>query len=475
MSILLLATQGASAQHADTSAVLRELRIREVGISGSRQTPVRTVMSQTPLFDRKAQAAAPCQTLEAALRNAPSVDIRERGGKGTQADISVRGGSFDQTMVLLNGIDFTDARTGHQSHSLPVDIECISGVELLEGIPGVGAYAGAKAWVDCDWAGGTTTLGGDYAFSHIYSTNLGELLATPHGDYLRGKSRHTGNVYLRHSKHWRRFDAAASAGASLTPYGTALLWSLDGGCQPAEGLRVSVGASQSMRLPTFTDLYYSSPAQINNLDLVPEKAVTVRAGARYAKGRWSASATGYYRAGRDIIDWVWHPDDDPVPEWRGKWHSEQTSELDTYGVELTGGYASSEGFLRRATLSYAWITTDRSSELIAKSAMDFLRHKAALAVEVRFLRRMSLALTASVAHRNGSYTHYPVSGDASVTETRDFKPYFLLDARLAWEKGICRLYVDGMNVTDTRYCDMGGIPLPGAWVTGGVVLTIGKR
>ena len=451
MSILLLATQGASAQHADTSAVLRELRIREVGISGSRQTPVRTVMSQTPLFDRKAQAAAPCQTLEAALRNAPSVDIRERGGKGTQADISVRGGSFDQTMVLLNGIDFTDARTGHQSHSLPVDIECISGVELLEGIPGVGAYAGAvnirtapllpqylrvegvggqygyaygslsgavakerfsllgaasyrrsdgyrhntdfdtynvfvrssceapragffdfqagyqnrafgsngfygaynpeqwehtstalaslrwqhsagrfawgayvsyrknfdrydwtrgtvlnrhntdnagaKAWVDCDWAGGTTTLGGDYAFSHIYSTNLGELLATPHGDYLRGKSRHTGNVYLRHSKHWRRFDAAASAGASLTPYGTALLWSLDGGCQPAEGLRVSVGASQSMRLPTFTDLYYSSPAQINNLDLVPEKAVTVRAGARYAKGRWSASATGYYRAG----------------------------------------------------------------------------------------------------------------------------------------------------------------------------------
>ena len=629
MSILLLATQGASAQHADTTAVLRELRIREVGISGSRQTPVRTVMSQTPLFDRKAQAAAPCQTLEAALRNAPSVDIRERGGKGTQADISVRGGSFDQTMVLLNGIDFTDARTGHQAHSLPVDIECISGVELLEGIPGVGAYAGAvnirttpllpqylrvegvggqygyaygslsgavakerfsllgaasyrrsdgyrhntdfdtynvfvrssceapragffdfqagyqnrafgsngfygaynpeqwehtstalaslrwqhsagrfawgayvsyrknfdrydwtrgtvlnrhntdnagaKAWVDCDWAGGTTTLGGDYAFSHIYSTNLGELLATPHGDYLRGKSRHTGNVYLRHSKHWRRFDAAASAGASLTPYGTALLWSLDGGCQPAEGLRVSVGASQSMRLPTFTDLYYSSPAQINNLDLVPEKAVTVRAGARYAKGRWSASATGYYRAGRDIIDWVWHPDDDPVPEWRGKWHSEQTSELDTYGVELTGGYASSEGFLRRATLSYAWITTDRSSELIAKSAMDFLRHKAALAVEVRFLRRMSLALTASVAHRNGSYTHYPVSGDASVTETRDFKPYFLLDARLAWEKGICRLYVDGMNVTDTRYCDMGGIPLPGAWVTGGVVLTIGKR
>ena len=59
-----------------------------------------------------------------------------------------------------------------------------------------------------------------------------------------------------------------------------------------------------MRLPTFTDLYYSSPAQINNLDLIPEKAVTYRIEADYVKGRWNASLRTYYRAGRDIIDWV---------------------------------------------------------------------------------------------------------------------------------------------------------------------------
>ena len=143
MSILLLATQGASAQTADTTAVLKTLRIREVGVTGSQTAPARNAQSHTPLFDRKAQAPAPVQTLEAALRLAPSVDVRERGGKGTQADIFIRGGSFDQTMVLLNGIDFTDARTGHQSHALPVDLDCISAVELIDGVPGVGAYAGA--------------------------------------------------------------------------------------------------------------------------------------------------------------------------------------------------------------------------------------------------------------------------------------------------------------------------------------------
>ena len=150
------------------------------------------------------------------------------------------------------------------------------------------------------------------------------------------------------------------------------------------------------------------------------------------------------------------------------------SSLDTFGIELAGGYTVSEGFLRRVTLSYGYITTDRNADVIAKSAMDFMRHKAALAVEVHFLRRMSLALTGSVYDRNGSYTHYPEPGNASLNEERDYKPYFLLDGRLQWEKGICRLYVDATNITDTRYCDIGGIRLPGFWCTGGVTLTIGK-
>ena len=79
MSILLLATPSALAQTSDTTAVLKTLRIREVGVTGSQTAPTRNAQSHTPLFDRKAQAAAPVQTLESALRLTPSVDIRERG------------------------------------------------------------------------------------------------------------------------------------------------------------------------------------------------------------------------------------------------------------------------------------------------------------------------------------------------------------------------------------------------------------
>ena len=97
------------------------MRIEPVGVTGTRLSPSRSIQSQTPVFDRGTEAAAPFQTLEDALRLSPSIDIRERSGKGVQADISIRGGSPDQTMMLLNGINFTDARTGHQTHSLPID------------------------------------------------------------------------------------------------------------------------------------------------------------------------------------------------------------------------------------------------------------------------------------------------------------------------------------------------------------------
>ncbi len=327
---------------------------------------------------------------------------------------------------------------------------------------------GAGAWADYAWFGGTTSLGGNYAYHHIFSTNLGEPLDVPHGDYTHAKARHTGNLWVRHTLQRGRFDAAASAGVSLTPYGESALWSISAGCGFASGVQLHAGVSQSMRLPTFTDLYYSSPAQINNLDLIPEHAVTYRLDADYTKRRWNFRAAAYYRAGRDIIDWVRRE------EFEGKWHSEQTSRLDTYGVELSGAYSAENGFVRRVTFTYGYTTTDRMADAETKSSMDFMRHKAVLSAEVHFWRRLTFVLTGSVYDRNGSYADYPIPSDSQTSTMRDFKPYFLLDGRLSWEKGICRLYVDATNLTDTRYCDMGGIPLPGRWFTGGLTLTIGK-
>jgi vitamin B12 transporter len=89
----------------------------------------------------------PALTTEALLRFVPGVDVRQRGAGGTQADLSLRGGSFDQVLVLLNGIDLSDPQTGHHHMNLPVDVADLSGVEVLQGAAsrryGSGAFSGA--------------------------------------------------------------------------------------------------------------------------------------------------------------------------------------------------------------------------------------------------------------------------------------------------------------------------------------------
>jgi iron complex outermembrane receptor protein len=75
----------------------------------------------------------PAWSLADVLKQDSSVDIRARGQDGTQADLSIRGSSFDQVLVLVNGVRMNDAQTGHHSLDLPLPFESVSQVEVLHG------------------------------------------------------------------------------------------------------------------------------------------------------------------------------------------------------------------------------------------------------------------------------------------------------------------------------------------------------
>jgi iron complex outermembrane recepter protein len=67
------------------------------------------------------------------LRLIPSVDLRERAPGGVQADVSIRGGTFGQTLVLLDGLRMNDIQSGHHNMDLPVPMESVADVEVLRG------------------------------------------------------------------------------------------------------------------------------------------------------------------------------------------------------------------------------------------------------------------------------------------------------------------------------------------------------
>ncbi len=90
---------------------------------------------------------SPVLSVEQLLAHVSGVDVLQRGPHGVQADISIRGGSFDQVAILLNGVNLSNPQTGHYSFDIPINIADIERIEIQKGpsslLYGASAFAGA--------------------------------------------------------------------------------------------------------------------------------------------------------------------------------------------------------------------------------------------------------------------------------------------------------------------------------------------
>jgi iron complex outermembrane receptor protein len=82
-----------------------------------------------PVEDKTLTMASPQEL----LRQDSSVFLEERGAGGGQADLVLRGGSFEQALVLLNGFRINDSQTAHHDLDLPIPLEAMDSIEVLHG------------------------------------------------------------------------------------------------------------------------------------------------------------------------------------------------------------------------------------------------------------------------------------------------------------------------------------------------------
>ena len=572
--------------------------IGEVVISPKRDNPYgsRRYFNE---IDSEGISCLRADSIEDVLDTFGSVEIKRRSVYGGQADLSLRGSSFEQVGVLINGIMVNDVQTGHYTMDLPVPLESIEKIEVLSpcesSFYGGNALAGSiniitkvpserKVIIDASLgehqlkrnllsiACPINSIKNRVTFEHKESsgyrpdtdfriTTLAFQSAGDYFDFFGGYTRNdlgAGNSYsnlfpreedhtkttflslklkkefgdiefkpvIHYRRHWNKFildrnrpewyvnyhtdydysldlpfsfkigesrlingvkigqskitstrlgNHAMAKGAlygnlrSKITQATNLDVSLRGDffekwpeqVSPALGINHEVNEqwslnssiARSFRIPSFTDLYYVSPANLGNEDLTPETAMTYEAGIDFKEGQHVVGLSLFFRDTDDIIDWTRNNASEA-------WQVQNISRAETVGCEANWdfdvNFKSDFISLKRASFGCAYLDTDYSQDdsLEIKYTADYLKHKMIFEafLEYPFMLKQSLKI---------GYNNRAIGKD-----------YFLLDTKISKtiekEKYSTEIYLSATNLFNTSYSEVGDVTMPGRWVESGV-------
>lgn len=617
----------------ESDSISSKITLNEIQVSGKRAPGIyQETGRQIAVISREQIEKLPAQSIQGLLRTALGVDIRERGPLGMQADISMRGGSFDQVMILLNGINVTDPQTGHYGLNLPVDLASVERIEILRGpaarVHGPNAfdgainfvtksgsenkvsaqltagdhglynlhaglshrkgafgnyfsaqkgasdgyidntdfdilnlyyrgqvtreqskfslqlgyndksygansfysasypnqfdanrtlfaaasmessglirirsdvywrrhhdrfelfrnYIGAASWytghnyhlsetagaslnATTSWSLGTTSLGAELRSESIWSNVLGLPMDKPldvpgenEGQFTRSFNRTNFSVFAEHNIYFGRFDLSGGVlinRHSNSGYGVDWYPGIDLSYRLTTLLKWTASYNRSLRMPTFTDLFYSGPTNVGNPNLKPERAETYETAFRLRNEFYSASVGGFYRIGRDLIDWGRIPGETVYT-------TSNINRVEALGTEAAADLLLSElitgqTLLRSLSVNYSYVWQDKESDEGYESyyVLDHLRQKLNISL-IHGLGLPNVEVNWNMQYRDRA-GYYTKSDGTRVDHT----PFWLTDLRVSWNKGNYGLYAEASNLFDATYSDLSELRQPGLWL-----------
>ena len=322
---------------------------------------------------------------------------------------------------------------------------------------------------------GTTSFGVSVRNENMHSTNLGDTI-NPDGqvpnvadfpltdvrvlDLVKGGNRFHTNYYAEQTFYYAGLSASIGInGTYNTQFGHHLGGGANIGYEFKKAGTIYVNANRSLRMPTFTDLYYNAGNQLGNRNLKPEEAWLLSIGYKgnlsptlssREGGRFSWAVDWYYRWGKNIIDWVYVPTDTKRP-----FHAENQQQVNATGLELSLAYRLNE-WLRCVSVDYAYTYLDLDLKEAGSRYLDYLSHKLAIHLEHGIYKGLGASWTVRFQKREGQYNN-------AEGEVADYQPVWLLDGSVYWQNKYLRVSADCTNMTNSRYYDYGGILQPGAW------------
>ncbi len=620
----------------DTTEIKMQFDLDEIEVEAQRTPALYSQVARiVSVIERKEIEATPAQSVQDLLEYIAGVDVRQRGAEGVQADVSIRGGTFDQTLILLNGINITDPQTGHHNLNLPVSLSQVERIEVLEGpaarVYGPNAFSGAinivtrqsqqtsveaevaggsfgyfnsnfagtfktgnlhhsvsishkkssgyivntdfqisnfyysnriksqggtfsfqtglskkgfgansfytpkfpnqyeetktlftsakwesnlkihltpsvywrrhhdrfelfrenpatwykhhnyhltnvygatlNSWLQ--WRMGKTALGAEFRSENILSNVLGEEMETPNAvpgedaEFTKAASRNILSVFFEHVVHLNRWSFTAGLMGNViagNSQGVHLFPGFDASYRFAPTAKIYGSFNTSLRMPTFTDLYYTGPTNIGNPDLIPEKSSTFEGGIKLNRKLVQGHLAVFYRQGKDIIDWVKKENND-------LWQPQNLTQLNSLGTEVQVQFNLKRKFGKpfpdKVVVSYLNNNLEKENfNLISNYVLDNLKHKFVAGITQSITKHVVVNFKSLYQKREGTYTEFVHNGWGNEV---NYSPFWLFDAKINYKLNHLNFSVSANNIFNTHYNDIGNVMQPGRWVKVGMV------
>ena len=323
-----------------------------------------------------------------------------------------------------------------------------------------------------DWQLGRTAMGAEFRNEGIVSTNLGEPLNKPYSHYKVGLNRSQLSFHAEHNILLKQLTISAGF-IAIKNTGNEMDFKMypgiDASLRLNSGWKLFASYNESLRMPSFTELYYSVGGHKADKNLKPEELYAIEGGVKKeevrgkkSEVRWTVEGKVFYHHCRNIIDWVMD-----TRNAQATWQSVNYTKVNTIGEVIS---VTVQNPRLKVQSSYCHLHQQKDEEpyLQSQYSLEYLRHKLTAMLQWSINNHLSTTVSYRYQDRMGSYT----STEGVVT---DYRPYSIVDARIAWKQPQTEFYIEANNLTSTRYVDYGNVPQPGCWITAGCKKTLNYK
>ena len=225
---------------------------------------------------------------------------------------------------------------------------------------------------------------------------------------------------------------------------------LDMGFSISDRIKVYGNIGYTYRIPTFTDLYYSDPANEGNPDLKPESALSEEIGFKYNTTKFQFNLAFFNRTSDNLIDYTKENEED-------KWKAQNFSKVSTEGFEASMNYNFEVGtYNQNLKLGYNYIDDDIKdvNATFTRYGLNSLKHQFTSSLHTQFLSFLDQSISFRFVERTNGQT------------------YNLVDAKLRAKFKSFTISANANNIFNTEYREQGLVPMPKGNFMFGVTYTI---